>query len=270
MNAESKFGITGNDLMVDHLHPNIRGYQIIGQAFCSALVRNGILQSDRINLPDVKIDSALNAQFPFTSLDSVIADIRVRILTGSYPFVPKGQENLLIKNFKPALFRDTLAMRVIDKDITIEDAHYQLADIYYAEKNIDAFEKELLVVIADRPFNPYHYHKLIDGLVGANEAPRALPYLYTLDKLNSDYYTTKWIGGILLAQGDYQNALAYLEKSVIYNSSDPQAWYNLAGAYFYTSNMKKAMESAQNALKINPRYMEARAFYEQLKAFMGK
>jgi predicted Zn-dependent protease len=202
-------------------------------------------------------------------LDSVIADIRIRILTGGYPFTPRGQKNLLIENFHPVYYRDSLAMLVIDKDITIEDAHYRLADRCYAAKDYTAFEKELLVLIADREINPTHYRKLCKGFIDAGMYDRAMPYLKKLDAISSDAYSNKWIGAIYLQSGNSRDAQIYLERSAALEADDPQVWYNLSGAYYNNGNVNKSLDAIKQCLRVNPRYQSARDFYFQLRRAYG-
>ena len=45
-NANSPDGIVGNNLTVDHLHPSLSGYLLMGKIYFEAMQRNGFLPDD--------------------------------------------------------------------------------------------------------------------------------------------------------------------------------------------------------------------------------
>ena len=61
---------------------------------------NLLPKGDRAKISDMKVDSLLMANFPFTRLDSTVAEMQLAILTGQYPFTPKGTLNYKVLNFK--------------------------------------------------------------------------------------------------------------------------------------------------------------------------
>ncbi len=94
-------GIVGYNLMVDHLHPNIDGYRFIADEFYKSMEEKHLVPKGKKNqINSVTADSILIANFPFTRLDSTIAKMQLIILTGQYPFVPKGLQTIKLKNIK--------------------------------------------------------------------------------------------------------------------------------------------------------------------------
>ncbi len=152
--------------MVDHLHPNINGYRLMGNAYFDMLVKQKLLPNGvRNNLPESKADSILVANFPFTRLDSTIAEMSVMILTGNYPFVPKGTPNYKTINFRPKDFVDTVAFKVMGKEIKWESGHATLSDYYFNKGDYKNCIRELEAVIAERPYFDIPYKDLISKLV---------------------------------------------------------------------------------------------------------
>ena len=45
-NAESIYGVVGDDLITDHLHPNLRGFQIIGREIFNKGIESGVFPKD--------------------------------------------------------------------------------------------------------------------------------------------------------------------------------------------------------------------------------
>ena len=132
LQSNSPNGIVGANLMVDHLHPNIDGYRMMGDAYFNAMLRTKLLPKNiKANIPIEIADSILKANFPFTRLDSTLADLSVIVLTGSYPFVPKGTPNYKMMNLRPKDFVDTIAFKVMNKEIKWESSHATLSDYYF-------------------------------------------------------------------------------------------------------------------------------------------
>lgn len=266
LNNSSQHDITGKDYMTDHLHPNVQGYSKLGEMFYMSMKENKLLPGDvPADRRVAEIDERLRNEFPFTEVDSVIADLRLRILLGFYPFVPKGQPNKLVQEFRRKNMIDSLAVAVVEKDIPWEEAHTHLADYYVYTGNLPAAEREIRTLIADRPQNQSYYQQLAKMFIDAGMYDNAIRYLVELHKLAPQEFTFKWLGAIYLQQGLYQRALNYLGGALDYGQSDPQVWYNIAGAYYFNGRMQDAIEAVKRCLALNPNHQMARNLLVQLQ-----
>lgn len=126
-NSRSPFGITGNNLMVDHLHPNLDGYKLLAKSFYQKMLSTDCLPSNPVNIPVEKQDSILNAVYPLTKLDSTLGEIEIERLTRNFPFVPKGSPAYSINDYKAKDFIDSVAKSTMLKQITWEEAHAKAA-----------------------------------------------------------------------------------------------------------------------------------------------
>ncbi|MHB1686934.1 MAG: tetratricopeptide repeat protein [Ignavibacteriaceae bacterium] len=265
-NAVSPGGIVGNNLMVDHLHPNIKGYGLLAESFFNEMKNLHYLPNGKMtDIHEAAQDSILTADFPYTKLDSTIANIEILILKGSYPFVPKGTSDFKLKDYEQKDLIDSLAIKVINHEITWEKAHAEVADRFYFSKNYNSFKKEMDAIIAQHPFYSESYQYIINLLIEAKLFNDALPYLQKLNSFDPSYFTTKWIGSISLQNGKYHDALEYLQQCIRYNQIDPQVWYNLSGAYFYNNQLDEALKAVEKSLSINPQDQKSLSFYQQLK-----
>ncbi len=75
-------GIIGNGLMLEHLHPNERGYFLIAEAFYQQLKAQRILPEPVRILP---ADKAWQ-QRPLTDVDTQVTRLKIANLTSDYPF----------------------------------------------------------------------------------------------------------------------------------------------------------------------------------------
>src|SRR5690606_12884571 len=107
-NSVSPEGITGDNLIVDHLHPNVEGYQLIGKAFYDCMKNEGYLPNkENEEIPYEKQDSLTRTNFVFTRLDSILGNYFIKILKTDWPYtkerkaISEFQEKDFINLFKP-------------------------------------------------------------------------------------------------------------------------------------------------------------------------
>jgi tetratricopeptide (TPR) repeat protein len=265
--AHSKYNIVGYNLTVDHLHPNIEGYGLIAKAFFRKMeALNYLPRGRKINLSLQKQDSLLAANFPFTKLDSTFAEMRTILLTGQYPFVPKGTPNIKMKKYKMSNLVDTLSMKIFNREVKWETAHTILAEHYLLKNAINLFIREIDVIIQERPYFDQPYEYLTKTLIDSGYVNLALPYLLKLHSFKPGYYTNKWLGQIYLHNKSYLKSLPYLQKAVSFPEADYQVWYNLSGSYYFNNQPDNALKAIEKSLSLNPQNPLARDLYAQLKS----
>ncbi|RFM23562.1 MAG: tetratricopeptide repeat protein [Candidatus Thermochlorobacter aerophilum] len=262
----SPYGIVGNTLICDHLHPTVEGYQLMGKVFLQTALAHHFLPPPS-HAPQAETLDSLLFSPAFSLLDKTYSDLKLRLLKGSYPFVPKGQPNLLLQAFKPQNLIDTLALRCLSEEIGFEEAHYAAANFLLAQGESDAAELELQSFIAKVPFLELPYRKAGQIFIKHQRFDKALPYLQRAYAISPTAYTAKWIGQILVYQNQPDAAIPYLEQSLaLGGESDSQTYYNLAGAYYQTHRLDKAIACLKRCLQLSPNYPNAKVFYEQLTA----
>lgn len=262
---QSPDGLEGDNLFVDHLHPNIEGYRLIGDAFYSKLKSDRLLPANTSGIPEKIADSILATSLPMTSLDSALARLKILILKSGFPFTVKGAQHTALQSFRPVSLADTLAMKVIDRLILWEEAHYEMASYYFNTGNIEAGKREFDAIIEEKPKNAAAYNQLIMALITLGRYEEALPYLKRVHRFSPSFDTYKWIGNISIAAGRYEEGIPYLEGSLIYQQNDSQIWYNLAGAYVATGSDQKAVDALNRCLQIEPNHPNARQLLAQVQ-----
>ncbi|MCK9280494.1 MAG: GDSL-type esterase/lipase family protein [Melioribacteraceae bacterium] len=270
-NSKSPNGITGYNLMTDHLHPTVQGYQLIGKIFFDKMISENFLPKFiKKNISIAVQEEYMKDTFPYTPLDSVIADIRLRKLLGAYPFVPKNSENELIKNLRINNKIDSIAVEIYNQELTYSEGHRALAKHFYEINDADNFIKEMNAVTNDQPYVSQFYVLAGESLINMNRFDDALLFLNKLIKLERNSWVTKWIGSIYLSKKNYSEAEKYLKESVSLDQNDAQTLYNLAGAYFYTGKIDEAIAATKACLSINNNYPGARQFLSGLTGLKNK
>ncbi len=262
----SPYNLVGYNLTVDHLHPNIDGYRLIAETFYKEMKKINLLpKGERANITEAEADSILAANFPFTALDSTLANFSIIVLTGQYPFVPKGTPNYKMLNYKMSSIVDTIAAEIFNKQVLWETGHSKLAEYYLSQNNINGFLREMNAIIAERPYYDVPYRAVVVHLIDRGYVKEAVPYLEKLHSIKSDFFTNKWLGASYLNLNNHKKALPYLQKAVQYSEADYQVWYNLAGAYYLSGNFELARNAIEKSLQMNSRNPLAIDFYNQIK-----
>ncbi len=264
-------GIVGNNLMTDHLHPTLRGYQLMGKAFYESMVHNVYVPKENPEIKSLEAQDSLTLKnFVFSELDSVIADYKIKLLKNDWPFISPGNKKPFAAIIRPENFRDSLAMKFISKEIDWQTAQMQMAEWYLKNKNFPKFHNQMVVLTTQFPHMLESYNRKANNLLAKKKYKEAFVYLTSRYMIKPDAFSAKWIGIINLSKNKIADAIKYLEESLKFNPSDSQVLYNLAGAYSLQKNYSKALELINKCLEINPDHKEAQNLKRQLEAALGK
>ena len=264
-NSVSPYGIIGNNLMTDHLHPNIEGYQLMGKAYYEAMEQAGYLpKNEKPQIPFSSQDSLTRIDFTFTDLDSTIGNCRMLLLQNDWPFIEKWQKKPTRLLFTPKNFLDSIAFNFMMNKISWADAHLNAADAYLKKHDVNGYLKHMDILLYQYPIVVEYYDQISLTLLQMQLYDTAIKYLHARYKIEPDDYSAKWIGNIALFKGNADEAINYLTKSYELNSTDAQVLYNLAGAYYQKKLYNAALNTINNCLNIEPNYPQANILKQQL------
>ena len=264
-NSLSPFGITGNNIMTDHLHPTFEGYKIIGKSFFDIMSKNKLLpKQNQIEINISMIDSLAYAETFISDLDSVISKYRIIVLKNDWPFSEPKSVIHMLKLFNQQNFIDSIAVKVLDNRYSWERAHREAAEYYVKRKDYKNFSKELKILINQYPFVKEYYFFATEQLLTAKRYDEAYPFLTKGQKRFPGAFFAKWLGIIDLSQEKIESAIEYLNESTNYSRNDAQVFYNLAGAYSKKRMFNEAKNAIEICLSINPKYPNANSIKSQL------
>lgn len=264
---ESPNGIVGNNLMTDHLHPTLEGFQIIGKAFYEKMKEKNLLPKETPAIDFDIQDEITKKDFLFPKLDSTMAIQRIALLKNDWPYVKENEKKLESEIIPLKNATDSLSYMFLKNRITWPDAHLKLAEKFLLQKNFDEFLNNMLALIYQYPII-VEYYDYIDNvaltLLKQKDYKTAEKLFVTRYKIKPDAITTKWIGNIALSNKEYAKAIKFLEESLKYNSEDIQALYNLSGAYALNKEIDKAKSTLKIVLQKDPNNAGAKALAQQL------
>ncbi|MGO9482552.1 MAG: SGNH/GDSL hydrolase family protein, partial [Candidatus Kryptoniota bacterium] len=255
--SASPDGIVGDNLIVDHLHPNVKGYQLMGKAFYDCMEKEGYLpKTENPEIPFAKQDSLARANFVFTKLDSIIGNDDITLLKNNWPYVKKSkvmsefQQKDFVDLLKPRDLIDSIAMYKTEGGISWTDAHLLAAAAYLKRDDIKNYLKHIDILL-------YQYPALKDFNT-------LITYFYRKNKIDLSDYTSKRVGIIQLSRCKYDDAIKYFTEAYKSDHKDPMVLYNLALAYLGKKDFKMALDIINGCLIVDPRYPEANNLKQQI------
>ncbi|HID38535.1 MAG TPA: tetratricopeptide repeat protein, partial [Calditrichaeota bacterium] len=266
----SMHGIPGDNLFMEHLHPNIHGYFIMAQAFLETMKKNQIIAKLwRTNLRE--FPDRIRKQWGYTELDSLYGDLRIRILKAGWPFKPKAAPNKMLTGYTPETAMDRLVYKIwADEKFGIEHGHAFLAEQYEKNKAFNRAFREYKALLYLTPFNVSAYIHTADMLIKMKRFNEALPLLSESLRLHETTFANKWIGQIMLQKQKVKAALPFLKKAAQQNPQDVQTLYNLSGAYALSGAFAKADSCLRILESKRPDFPGARDLRAQLNNIINK
>lgn len=259
--SASPGGIVGDNLVVDHLHPNVQGYQIIGKAFYDCMEVQGYLpKTESPKISFYEQDSLTRANFVFTKFDSVLGNYHIKLLKTDWPYVKKRaaisefQQKDFVNLFQPKDIIDSLAMIRIENKVSWADAHLIAATYYLRNDNLKEYLKHMSVLIYQYPF--------------LNDLDGALRFFYEQKKIDLLDYTPRRNGLLAMYIGNSDNAIRHLTEALKSNPEDQLVLYNLALAYSNKKDFNIALTVINKCLTVNPHFLEAKSLKQQIQNYL--
>ncbi len=226
LQAESRNGIVGADMMIEHLHPNVRGYFVLSDAFYDAMRERGW-----IGTWDESVDDAAAWETrSVTDIDRLGGEYRVMQLKSDWPFQQTKQEWSLPA---PDGEVEVIAQNWYLKRITWLDAMNQALAYYQRNGEID---EAVRVAI-----------NLADAFVFLADAQYAA-------------------GQLLLRQGQPRFALRYLHEAASLKPREPRHLLALAQAFYQAGYRQQSIDTLQRLAEIEPGNSRTEALIKQLQS----
>ena len=257
--------------MTDHLHPNVKGYQLIGNLFFESMKKNDYLPTiEPSDLDEFTADSLVYTYYNFTQFDSTVADFRIKILKNDWPYI--NPENKIPRNRLLSLNNliDSVSIEVVDGRISREQARLKVASRYLKEKHYNKYATEMAALVEEFPFLYKYYSSTAMELLAADKFSTAYYFLKRGYKVMPDAFNSKWLGIIDLSQGFVDDAINYLEKSISYDKRDAQVYFNITGAYAQKKEFDKALKSINECLNLSPDFPRAKQIQQQITEIISK
>jgi tetratricopeptide (TPR) repeat protein/lysophospholipase L1-like esterase len=205
-------GIIGDNLMTEHVHPNIDGYFLMAEGFFQEIKREKMIEK-YWDTSKIKSWTYYRNNWGFTELDSSIADLRIKHLKAGWPFKPETTINNFIFEYKPKNTIDSLAFLTIKyDDVSIERLHKDLAAYFNSIGDLKRSSKEYLSLACTYPINSSYYYHAADFSYKAKDYDNAIRIFKESPFADTSNYAQYTLASIYFIQQKFKEALLCLDK----------------------------------------------------------
>lgn len=267
--AASPLGIPGSELLLEHLHPNIRGYFLMARTFATTLASTGVLApTDQWQTaPD---DSTLMDTSTVAEFDHTVGKVRVELLMRKWPF-HTGPVNY---EFTAATPIEGVAFRYLQKTIAWSEARYLVAEWHARNKDFELARRECLAVAKVLFYSYQPLLRVADyyRMEGRNdEAKRAYASCFATE---DNPFARFKLAIILLEENRNAEASAQIAEAFSVDATGrhklplPAAAsgrYLQGVAYARLGRMQDARLSLERALALDPNLTDARELLQRIQ-----
>ncbi len=251
--------LIGNELIVEHLHPNSRGFFILAAEYAKSMRHHGLLASEeewarRDTIGEQKLWTARCV----TDLDELIARRRTEILTSGWPF---KSQTPIVDAVSPVDTLGQIAERVTRGQWNWGQAHDAAAVYYIARREWDKATDEYRTLINQLPLiDVQPYLKLARIYISEKNIKEAKKALIGSLNVEPTLLAYRALGDICMKDGVALEATLYYEKALAYSadvSDRIENGYMLALAYAEAKLLQQATGQVMNVLALKPDYQPA-------------
>jgi tetratricopeptide (TPR) repeat protein len=245
-------GIIGNDLILEHLHPNLAGVALIGREFFAALEGANFL-GHPVQPGRLKPWAAYVAGMDLTPFDRRMVAHTVNTLATRWPFVPVARDSDYRGTYRPTGPVDSLAF-LASAGVPWRQAKLDVAKSYEARGFPDSAFAEYRGLVRDLPLAEPPYRMAAHALLAMNDTSGALRYLQRALSVEPVGATALELGAIAARRKDYPHAVGYLRQAAELSPKDPQVLYQLSLVLALTRDLQGARTAALQVARLAPNY----------------
>jgi tetratricopeptide (TPR) repeat protein len=250
--------LIGNNLITEHVHPNIDGYFLMAEAFYHEIVDSKLI-GDQVEPIHFKNSNYYKKNWAYTDLDSLIGVHKINNLRSYWPFQPLDNSSPdYLDTYKPVSMVDSLAFAFVkSSDPDIHGAHIKMAEFYEAKGDYFKAFQEYHAALKCNPFYVKDYLQAASCLMRTNDFSLALQFFDQSLQLQETFFAYYNKSEILFLMGDYGEAINALNTALQLENtpeSREKVLKKMNKIYFYSGNENKMSENLAEIRKIDPGY----------------
>ena len=264
--AQSPDSLIGNNIILEHVHPNSYGYFIMAKGYVSVMSkRNVIVPLEEWTKRDTISDDTFWRERPVTILDEKVAARRTEILKSGQPFRKQYQKISIIAA------NDTLgqiAEHVVDGTWGWMNAHKAAAAYYLRKNDLNNLENEYRTIVNLNPFDNDSQLNLAQFYYNQKRFDESKKVIRNSLNIYPTIQAYHLLGDIDLNKGNINEAIKSYETTRSFERSrieDMEISYQLANAFVQKKQLQRAENELLKILSIEPSDTRSRALLEKIK-----
>jgi tetratricopeptide (TPR) repeat protein len=262
----SEDSLIGNNLILEHLHPNVRGNFLIAKEYARLMRYRGLLApSDEWTKRDTVSDDSLWEHRHLTEVDELMAARKIELLTSGWPF--RNQS----RTVAPVQGTDTLriiAEEAIHNQIGWVTVHERASEYYLRRGDYPNAEKEYETIINQLPLDVDAYLALASLCFHEKEFSKAEAVVLASLQIKETAVAYRALGDIYMKLGNVQGAIHSYEQLARFAedpTTAPENAYDLALAYLLSEKPEQAIRILERTVERYPTYRPARELLSKVR-----
>jgi tetratricopeptide (TPR) repeat protein len=269
--AHSPDGILGKELLWEHVHPTLDGYELLSQTWFKAM-RSIPFQLADVNekLRAALSDSLLRASVGSTELDAEFGAQTMRKLLHRWPFVSAGGDQETELPHDPI---GRAAALFINGTLRWNESHYELADAYLKDKQYARALREYKAVNSYYPDDAFPLMRMGDmyALLENNES--AAGALLRVLEITENQFIHLKLGVLYAKSGRPDLSLVHLSSAFELDSHSAshfsrtqfeEATYYYAFALFKSGKIEEAKQTLSMLMENDPANARSAQLWAQI------
>ncbi len=250
----AEHGVPGNDLLHEHVHFTVGGYERLATVMYPALNR-------ALGLPEVGPGNRDVLPARVTPIDTMAASMRLDILLNSWPFTTTRRS---LADLRPEGWEQELAFKYLDGIYTWEQLHVLTAERYETDGRLADAAAEYESLRAATPHNVSPYLRLGNLCLKMKDAPRARSVLEASLLAEETSNAHMMLGQVAYEQRRFGDAVVHLRKALSLGNMDVRTSMDirlsLAVALHRSGRNEEALDEVRRLLSMHPDFNPAREF----------
>ena len=204
--------IIGDNLMLEHVHPNLTGYAILSDVFYEAMKAENIFTL--VYEKEMTFEQLLRSM-PITSVDSLAGLFKVSMLKHSWPFNEALHSDPIEIDSREA----KLAWQLVQKKISWQEAMDSLYSYYIGRHELAKAEKIVEGMVLEHPTDQVYYERaaMLSGELRNNL--KAIAYFEKAFDLSPTFERARYLFVLYLKLDKPFEALPYISYGIKHNRS---------------------------------------------------
>ncbi|MGC1392450.1 MAG: hypothetical protein WA816_15550 [Bacteroidales bacterium] len=204
--------IIGNELILEHVHPNLTGYALMSDSFYETMKKEHLLSANKEK--DLTFKQLL-CDMPVAKIDSLAGVYRISNLKKSWPFSAVLQRDTMMISTE----EEKLAWDLAIKKISWKDAINNLYDYDIKNQKLTEARKIMEALVLEYPENVSYYEKAAMLSSKSKDYERAVFYFKRAFNLSPSFNNAISLSLNYLKLDRPVEAIPYIEFSIKNNTS---------------------------------------------------
>ncbi len=240
----SHSSIIGKELVVDHVHPNLKGFALMSNAFYKA-IEDAELLSMSLKNSEISFDRLLK-EMPVSKVDSIAGAYRIHILKESWPYSEQDSKHKITSD----TYEQRLAYKLLQKKISWRQVNDSLFAYYNQIGQLEKAIKIAEALVLEFAEDPVFYDKA--GMLNAQQQKlgKAIFYITKSFHLRPNFDKARFLLIHHLKMDNPIEAIYYLDYAIANNDASVPELNRIKALTEQVMALKKKMDRSPTDLKI--------------------